>query len=216
MSALIKEGAIKNLPIIIKGDVDGSIEALSEQLSKIANDEVGVQVVHKSVGMVSESDVLLAAASSAVIIGFHVQISSNAKLLARQEGVDIRSYNVIYNAVEEVTLALEGLLEPEKVEENLGKAIVQEAFKIPKIGFIAGSKVLEGTIVRNAKARVIREDEEIADGEINSLKHLKDDAKEMREGFECGIGLDNFSKFKEGDIIVCYEIKSIKRSLELN
>ena len=216
MSALIKEGAIKNLPIIIKGDVDGSIEALSEQLSKIANDEVGVQVVHKSVGMVSESDVLLAAASSAVIIGFHVQISSNAKLLARQEGVDIRSYNVIYNAVEEVTLALEGLLEPEKVEENLGKAIVQEAFKIPKIGFIAGSKVLEGTIVRNAKARVIREDEEIADGEITSLKHLKDDAKEMREGFECGIGLDNFSKFKEGDLIVCYEIKSIKRSLELN
>ena len=216
MSALIKEGAIKNLPIIIKGDVDGSIEALSEQLSKIANDEVGVQVIHKSVGMVSESDVLLAAASSAVIIGFHVQISSNAKLLARQENVDIRSYNVIYNAVEEVTLALEGLLEPEKVEENLGKAIVQEPFKIPKIGFIAGSKVLEGKIVRNAKARVLREDEEIANGEINSLKHLKDEAKEMREGFECGIGINNFSKFKEGDVIICYEIKFIKRSLELN
>ena len=216
MSALIKEGAIKNLPIIIKGDVDGSIEALSEQLSKIANDEVGVQVVHKSVGMVSESDVLLAAASSAVIIGFHVQISSNAKLLARQEGVDIRSYNVIYNAVEEVTLALEGLLEPEQVEENLGRAIVQEAFKIPKIGFIAGSKVLEGKIVRNAKARIIRDEEEIADGEINSLKHLKDDAKEMKAGFECGIGLDNFSKYKEGDVIVCYEIKSIKRSLVLS
>jgi len=216
MSALIKEGAIKNLPIIIKGDVDGSIEALSEQLSKITNDEVGVQVIHKSVGMVSESDVLLAAASSAVIIGFHVQISSNAKLLARQEGVDIRSYNVIYNAVEEVTLALEGLLEPEQVEENLGRAIVQEAFKIPKIGFIAGSKVLEGKIVRNAKARIIRDEEEIADGEINSLKHLKDDAKEMKAGFECGIGLDNFSKYKEGDIIVCYEIKSIKRSLVLS
>ena len=216
MSALIKEGAIKNLPIIIKGDVDGSIEALSAQLEKIANDEVGVQVVHKSVGMVSESDVLLASASSAVIIGFHVQISSNAKLLARQEGVDIRSYNVIYNAVEEVTLALEGLLEPEQVEENLGRAIVQEAIKIPKIGVIAGSKVIEGNIVRNAKARVIREEEEIAAGVINSLKHLKDDAKEMREGFECGIGLDNFSKFKEGDVIVCYEIKSIKRSLELN
>ena len=216
MSALIKEGAIKNLPIIIKGDVDGSIEALSEQLGKIANDEVGVQVIHKSVGMVSESDVLLAAASKAVIIGFHVQISSNAKLLARQEAVDIRSYKVIYNAVEEVTLALEGLLEPEKVEANLGRAIVQEAFKIPKIGVIAGSKVLEGLIVRNAKARVIRGEEEIASGDINSLKHLKDDAKEMREGFECGIGLDNFSKFKEGDIIVCYEIKSIKRTLVLN
>ena len=216
MSALIKEGAIKNLPIILKGDVDGSIDALSEQLEKIANDEVGVQVIHKAVGMVSESDVLLAAASNAVIIGFHVQVSSNAKLQARQEGVDIRSYNVIYNAVEEVTLALEGLLEPELVEESLGSATVQAAFKIPKIGFIAGSKVLEGTIVRNAKARILRDDEEIASGEINSLKHLKDDVKEIREGFECGIGVDNFSKFKEGDIIVCYQIKSIKRTLEIN
>ncbi len=216
MSALIKEGAIKTLPIIIKGDVDGSIEALSEQLEKISHDEVGVQVIHKAVGIVSESDVLLAAASNAVIIGFHVQVSSNAKLQAHQEGVDIRTYNVIYNAVEEVTLALEGLLEPEEIEENLGRAVVQATFKIPKIGFIAGSKVLEGTIVRNAKARVIRDDDEIASGEINSLKHLKDDAKEIREGFECGIGVDNFSKFKEGDIIVCYEIKSIKRTLEVN
>ena len=215
MSALIKEGAIKNLPIIIKGDVDGSIEALSEQLEKITHEEVGVQVIHKAVGMVSESDVLLASASKAVIIGFHVQVSPNAKLQAKQEGVDIRTYNVIYNAVEEVTLALEGLLEPEKVEEILGSAIVQETFKIPKIGFIAGSKVSEGTIVRNAKARVIREDQEIAEGEIVSLKQVKDDAKEIREGFECGIGIDNFSKFKEGDIIVCYKIQSIKRKLEL-
>ncbi len=215
MSALIKEGAIKNLPIIIKGDVDGSIEALSEQLEKITHEEVGVQVIHKAVGMVSESDVLLASASKAVIIGFHVQVSSNAKLQAKQEGVDIRTYNVIYNAVEEVTLALEGLLEPEKVEEILGSAIVQATFKIPKIGFIAGSKVSEGTIVRNAKARVIREDQEIAEGEIVSLKQVKDDAKEIREGFECGIGIDNFSKFKEGDIIVCYKIQSIKRKLEV-
>ncbi|MBC8346716.1 MAG: translation initiation factor IF-2 [Candidatus Marinimicrobia bacterium] len=213
MSALIKEGAIKNLPIIIKGDVDGSIEALSEQLEKITHEEVGVKIIHKSVGMVSESDVLLASASNAVIIGFHVQVSSNAKLQATQEGVDIRTYNVIYNAVEEITLALEGLLEPETVEEILGRALVQEAFKIPKIGVIAGSRVTEGTIVRNAKARVLREDEEIASGEITSLKHLKDDTKEIREGFECGIGLKDFSKFKEGDVIVCYEMKSIKRTL---
>ena len=216
MSALIKEGSIKNLPIIIKGDVDGSIEALSEQLTKISNDEVGVQVIHKSVGMVSESDVLLAAASNAVIVGFHVQISSNAKLQAQQEGVDIRTYNVIYQAVEEVTLALEGLLEPEEIEETLGKAVVQESFKIPKIGFIAGSKVLEGNIVRNGKARVIRDDEEIANGEITSLKHLKDDVKEIKEGFECGIGINDFSKFKEGDFIICYEIKSLKRKFKLN
>ena len=216
MSALIKEGAIKNLPIIIKGDVDGSIEALSEQLEKITHEEVGVQIIHKAVGMVSESDVLLASASNAVIIGFHVQVSSNAKLQATQEGVEIRTYNVIYNAVEEITLALEGLLEPETVEETLGKAQVQEAFKIPKIGVIAGSKVTEGIIVRNAKARVLREEEEIASGEITSLKHLKDDAKEIREGFECGIGLNDFSKFKEGDIIICYQMKSIKRTLELS
>ena len=216
MSALIKEGAIKNLPIIIKGDVDGSIEALSEQLEKITHEEVGVQIIHKAVGMVSESDVLLASASNAVIIGFHVQVSSNAKLQATQEGVEIRTYNVIYNAVEEITLALEGLLEPETVEEILGRAQVQEAFKIPKIGVIAGSKVTEGIIVRNAKARVLREEEEIASGEITSLKHLKDDAKEIREGFECGIGLNDFSKFKEGDIIICYQIKSIKRKLELS
>ncbi|MDE0587862.1 MAG: translation initiation factor IF-2 [Candidatus Marinimicrobia bacterium] len=216
MSALIKEGAIKNLPIIIKGDVDGSIEALSEQLEKITHEEVGVQIIHKAVGMVSESDVLLASASNAVIIGFHVQVSSNAKLQATQEGVEIRTYNVIYNAVEEITLALEGLLEPETVEEILGRAQVQEAFKIPKIGVIAGSKVTEGIIVRNAKARVLREEEEIASGEITSLKHLKDDAKEIREGFECGIGLNDFSKFKEGDIIICYQMKSIKRTLELS
>lgn len=216
MSALIKEGAIKNLPIIIKGDVDGSIEALSEQLEKIIHEEVGVQIIHKAVGMVSESDVLLASASKAVIIGFHVQVSSNAKLQATQEGVEIRTYNVIYNAVEEITLALEGLLEPETVEETLGRAQVQEAFKIPKIGVIAGSKVTEGIIVRNAKARVLREEEEIASGEITSLKHLKDDTKEIREGFECGIGLKDFSKFKEGDIIICYQIKSIKRTLELS
>ena len=216
MSALIKEGAIKNLPIIIKGDVDGSIEALSEQLEKITHEEVGVQIIHKAVGMVSESDVLLASASNAVIIGFHVQVSSNAKLQATQEGVEIRTYNVIYNAVEEITLALEGLLEPETVEEILGRAQVQEAFKIPKIGVIAGSKVTEGIIVRNAKARVLREEEEIASGEITSLKHLKDDAKEIREGFECGIGLNDFSKFKEGDIVICYQMKSIKRTLELS
>jgi len=216
MSALIKEGAINNLPIIIKGDVDGSIDALSEQLEKITHEEVGVQIIHKAVGMVSESDVLLASASNAVIIGFHVQVSSNAKLQATQEGVEIRTYNVIYNAVEEITLALEGLLEPETVEEILGRAQVQEAFKIPKIGVIAGSKVTEGIIVRNAKARVLREEEEIASGEITSLKHLKDDAKEIREGFECGIGLNDFSKFKEGDIIICYQMKSIKRTLELS
>lgn len=214
MSALIKDGAIKTLPLVIKGDVDGSIEVLAESLEKIKHEEVGVRVIHKAVGMVNESDVLLAAASNAVVIGFHVQVSSNAKLLANQEGVEIRSYTVIYNAVEEIKLALEGLLEPEKVENILGRASVQELFKIPKIGFIAGSKVDEGQIKRGEMARVIREEEVIHEGKVISLKRFKDDVKEVKEGMECGIGVDDFSKFKENDEIVVFEIQKIKRKLE--
>ena len=200
--------------MVIKGDVDGSIEVLAESLEKIKHEEVGVRVIHKAVGMVNESDVLLAAASNAVVIGFHVQVSSNAKLLANQEGVEIRSYTVIYNAVEEIKLALEGLLEPEKVENILGRASVQELFKIPKIGFIAGSKVDEGVIKRGEKARVIREEEVIHEGNVNSLKRFKDDVKEVKEGMECGIGVDDFSKFKEGDEIVVFEIQKLSGNLK--
>ena len=216
MSSLIKEGTVKSLPLIIKGDVDGSVEALAESLEKIKNDEVGIKVIHKNVGMVTESDVLLAQASSAVIIGFHVQVSSNARLQANQAGVDIRTYNVIYQAVEELTLALEGMLEPEKVESSLGKAEVLTQFKIPKIGFIAGCKVTEGLIIRNGKARVMRDGDLLHEGLINSLKRHKDDAKEVKEGLECGIGVDGVKKFIEGDIIEVYEVKEVKRKLELN
>ena len=215
ISAKIKEGSIKTLPLVIKGDVDGSIEALSQTLEKIKNDEVGIQVIHKSVGIVTESDVLLAAASGAVIIAFHVQVDSNAKLQARQEGVDIRSYTVIYNVEEELKLALEGLLEPETKEELLGRAVVLEMFKIPKQGFIAGTRVEEGIIQRGAKARLIRDDEVIHEGSVTSLKRFKDDVKEIKEGMECGIGIDGAGKFKEDDIIVTFEIQSIKRTLEL-
>ena len=213
MSAMIKDGSIKMLPLVIKGDVDGSIEALTETLEKIKHEEVGVQVIHKAVGMITESDILLASASNAVVIGFHVQISSNAKLLANQEGVEIRSYKVIYNAVEDVKLALEGLLEPEKVENILGRATVIETFKIPKLGFIAGSKVDEGVIRRGEKARVIRDEEIIHESRINSLKRFKDDVKEMKEGLECGIGVEGFQKFKADDEIVVFEIQEIKRTL---
>ncbi len=216
MSSLIKEGAVKNLPIIIKGDVDGSVEALAESLEKIKTDEVGIKVVHKNVGMVTESDVLLAEASKAVIIGFHVQVNSNARLQANQAGVDIRTYNVIYQAVEELTLALEGMLEPEKIESSVGKAQVLTQFKIPKIGFIAGCKVTEGKVIRNGKARVIREGEIFFEGLINSLKRHKDDAREVKDGLECGIGVEGVKKFIEGDVIEVYEIKEVKRKLELN
>ncbi|MEE8336249.1 MAG: translation initiation factor IF-2 [Candidatus Neomarinimicrobiota bacterium] len=216
LSDQIREGAIKALPIIIKGDVDGSIDALSESLKKLSNDEVGVTIVHKSVGMVSESDVLLASASNAVILGFHVQVSANAKLQAIQEGVEIRNYNVIYNAIEEVKQTLEGLLEPDLIEEIIGRAVVQTSFKIPKIGMIAGSKVTEGIIVRGANARVIRQDDEIGTGIITSLKRFKDDAKEVKEGLECGIGVNSMKKYEEGDEIICFKTIKVKRKLELN
>ena len=214
MSALIKEGSIKTLPIIIKGDVDGSIDALSENLIKLNNEEVELKVIHKAVGMVTESDVLLAEASNAIIVGFSVQVSSNAKLQASQAGVDIRIYNVIYNVVDEIKLALEGLLEPDKVERLLGKAVVQQQFKIPNLGFIAGSKVTEGIIQRNANARLFRDDELFIEGKIESLKRFKDDAKEVKEGLECGIGIEGAKKYKEGDLIEVYEIEEIKRTLD--
>ena len=216
MSSLIKEGTMKTLPLIIKGDVDGSVEALSESLEKVKTEEVGIKVIHKSVGMVTESDVLLAEASKAVIIGFHVQVMSNARLQANQAGVDIRTYNVIYQAVEELTLALEGLLEPDQIESSLGKAEVLTQFKIPKIGFIAGCKVVEGLIIRNGKAHVTREGKLLAEGLINSLKRHKDDAKEVKEGLECGIGIDGVKKFQEGDMIEVYEIREVKRKLILS
>lgn len=216
MSAMIREGAIKNLPLIIKGDVDGSIGALSETLEKLNTEEVGVRIIHKAVGMVSESDVLLASASRAVIIGFNVQTSSNAKLQASQEGVDIRTYSVIYNAVEEVKMALEGLLEPEEHEEITGRAVIQVQFKVPKLGNIAGVKVTEGLIQRGVNARVIHEEKVIGQGEITSLKRFKDDAKEVKEGMECGIGIEGIKSFEEGDIIEVYEIKTVKRTLETN
>ncbi len=214
MSAMIKDGSIKMLSLIIKGDVDGSIETLAELLGKIQHEEVGVQVLHKAVGMVTESDVLLAAASNAVVIGFQVQVSSNAKLLANQEGVEIRSYSVIYNVMEDVKLALEGLLEPEKVENILGTAVVLETFKIPKIGFIAGCRVDDGFIIRGSNARVIRAKAVIHEGAVNSLKRFKDDIKEVKEGMECGIGIEGFQKFQIDDQINIYDIQEIKRKLE--
>ncbi|MEC7927042.1 MAG: translation initiation factor IF-2 [Candidatus Neomarinimicrobiota bacterium] len=216
MSSLIQKGNIKSLPLIIKGDVDGSIEVLSETLGKLQTEEVQVKVIHRAVGMVTESDILLAETSHAVIIGFNVQVASNAKLQAKQTGVDIRNYTIIYDAVEDVKMALEGMLEPEVKENVTGKAMVQEQFKIPKLGFIAGSKVSEGIIKRSDKARLIREDEIILDNcDISSLKRFQEDVKEVKEGLECGIGISGSTKYEEGDIIEVYEVQEIKRKLEL-
>ena len=214
ISAQIKEGDINNLNIIIKADSDGSIEALADSLEKIKNDEVGVDTVHKGVGNVTESDVLLAEASNAVILGFNVQIPSNTRLQANQSNVEIRSYNIIYQAVEDVKLAVEGLLKPDLVEEIIGEAIVKEAFKIPKIGFIAGSQVESGSITRDSLVKIIREEEEILnEGKISSLKRFKDDVNTVEAGLECGIGVEGIKKYLSGDRIVAYKINEIKRKL---
>ena len=215
ISAQIKEGDINNLNIIIKADSDGSIEALIQSIEKINNDEVGVDIVHKGVGNVSESDVLLAQASNAVVIGFGVQIPSNSKLLANQNNVEIRAYNIIYQVVEDIKLAVEGLLKPDLVEEVVGVAVVKESFKIPKIGFIAGSQVESGKITRDSHVRLIREEEElISKGSITSLKRFKDDVNTVETGLECGIAIEGVKKFFEGDRIVAFKINEIKRTLE--
>ena len=209
----ISLGKVKELNIIIKGDVDGSIEALSDSLMSLSTEEVQVKIVHRSTGNINDNDVTLASASQAVIIAFNVKVSPEAKLKARELEVDIRNYSIIYEAIEEVKLALEGLLEPEKVEEVTGIAHVLQQFKIPKLGIIAGSSVKSGKVVRNSMLRVKRDDELIHEGILTSLKRFKDDVNEVKEGFECGIGVQGFTDFIEGDVIEVYEIKEIKRTL---
>jgi len=214
ISLQISEGKVKEVPLLIKGDVDGSIEALADSFMKMSTSEVAVRIIHRGIGMIKESDVLLAAASEAIIVGFNVTADSNAKLLAKADDVEIRYYDVIYAAVEDVFQALEGLLEPDVVENEIGKAEVTDLFKIPKIGIIAGSMVTEGVVRRNAKVRLIREGETLFNGELNALKRFKDEVKEVMEGNECGISLKDFSKIKVGDVMEFYSEEIIKRKLE--
>ena len=209
----ISSGEVQELEIIIKGDVDGSIEAVSDSLMELSTDEVSVKIIHRSVGMITESDVSLAAASRAIIIAFNVKSSPEAKTMAKSIGVEIRNYSIIYEAIQEVKLALEGLLEPEEVEKALGYADVREKFKIPKLGIIAGCYIKEGRVVRNALLRVKRDGEILHTGKLTSLKRFKEDVADVTEGYECGIGVDGFKDFHEGDIIEVYEIKEVKRSL---
>ncbi|MFC1747149.1 translation initiation factor IF-2, partial [Candidatus Neomarinimicrobiota bacterium] len=213
ISKQIREGEVKHLSILIKADVDGSMEALRDSFSNLGTSEVDVEVIHHGVGMVSENDVLLAMASSAVIIAFRIKDSAGAKLLAKKEGVEIRKYDVIYEAVNDVRLALEGLLEPEKVETPLGVAEVRQTFKVPRLGVIAGCYIKEGKAVRNAYLRVVRDGELLHTGDLTSLKRFKDDTKEVSEGYECGIGVAGFSEFLEGDLIEVFEVKEVKRTL---
>lgn len=210
----VKSGEIKELRIIVKGDVDGSVEALGDLLSKIGTSEVKVTVIHKGVGAINENDVLLAAASQAVIVGFHVRPDLRARELAAREKVDIRLYTVIYEAQEEIKKALEGLLAPEIKEKVTGTVEVRQVFKISKVGTVAGCYVASGSVRRTDKIRLIRDGVVVYDGKIEALKRFKDDAREVAEGFECGIKIENFNDVKVGDTLECYELQSVARKLE--
>jgi translation initiation factor IF-2 len=201
------------MPLVIKGDVDGSVQALSDALEQLGTDEVQVEIVHRGVGAINETDVLLAQTAGAVVIGFRVRPQTAARHQAEKAGVDIRVYDVIYEAVDEVTAALEGMLAPERKETVVGTAEVRATFKVSKVGTIAGSFVTEGRIDRKARARVIRDGIVVYDGDIASLKRFKDDVKEVRESFECGIGIANFNDIKVGDLIECYTVEEVARTL---
>ncbi|MFO0953508.1 MAG: translation initiation factor IF-2 [Isosphaeraceae bacterium] len=207
------EQKVKNLNLILKADVQGSLEALTKELDKLANDEVPVRILLKGVGGISESDILLADASQAVVIGFRVAPEDRAVTLAEEKKIEIRRYDIIYQVTDEIKKAIEGMLVPEIKEVHLGRAVVRQIFKISKVGTVAGCFVTQGTIERSAKARLIREGREIYKGSVDALKRFKDDVKEVREGFECGIKISNFDDLKQDDVIEAYRIDEIRRTL---
>ncbi len=209
----LAEGEVSSLPIIVKADVDGSVQAVADSLEQLSTDEVRVEIVHRGVGSINESDVLLAETAGAVIIGFRIRPDTNARQLAESSGVDIRSYDVIYEAVDEIRQAMEGMLAPEERETVLGTAEVREIFKISRVGTIAGCYVTDGIIDRKGEVRLIRDGSVVYTGEIESLKRFKDDVKEVREGFECGIGIANFNDIKVGDLIECFQVEEFARTL---
>jgi translation initiation factor IF-2 len=209
----VGEGQAKTLSLIVKADVQGSQEALSQSLVKLSTAEVRVQVVHAAVGGISESDINLAIASKAVIVGFNVRADANARKLAEGNGVDIRYYNIIYDAVDEVKAAMEGMLAPEQKEEVIGMAEIRNVFVASKIGTVAGSMVTAGVVRRDARFRLLRDNVVIYTGELESLKRVKDDVREVKEGFECGIKLKNVTDIKEGDQLEFFEVKEIARTL---
>ncbi|MGA3052068.1 MAG: translation initiation factor IF-2 [Chitinispirillaceae bacterium] len=209
----IQAGSIQKLHLIIKGDVDGSVEALADSLERLSTKEIKVGVIHKSVGAIKESDIMLAAASNALIIGFHLSPNSKIRELAKREGVDIRTYRIIYEAVDAVRNAMEGMLKPELKENILGNVEVRKVFKVTKVGLIAGCYVNSGTVTRGDKARITRDDVVIGESKIGSLRRVADDVREVQSGQECGITLDNFHDYREGDRIEIYEEIEIARKL---
>ena len=209
----LKVGDFQELNIILKGDVDGSVEALSDSLQKLTTEEIQVNIIHKGVGQISESDVLLATASQAIVVGFQVRPSAQARKLAEKEEVEIRMYSIIYDAINEVRDAMEGMLSAEVKEEIKGTAEIRETFKISKVGTIAGCMVTDGIIERNNDVRIIRDGVVVYTGKLGSLKRFKDDAKEVRQGFECGLNIEKFNDIKVGDIVEAFGFTEVKRTL---
>lgn len=207
----IKEGTIKELPLIIKADVQGSVEALKQSMEKLSTDEVKVRVIHGAVGAINETDVSLANASNAIIMGFNVRPDSNAQAAADKEGITLKTYRVIYNAIDDVKAAMIGMLQPDIKEVVLGKAEIRQIYKLSSVGTIAGAYVLEGKIVRNAEVRLIREGIVIFEGVLGSLKRFKDDAKEVTAGYECGFSIEKYNDIKEGDIVEAFKMEEIER-----
>jgi len=206
-------GIFKQLNVIIKGDVDGSVEALTDSLQKLSTQEIQVAIIHKGVGQISESDVLLASASDAIILGFQVRPSAAARRVAEQEEIEIRLYSIIYDAINDVKAAMEGMLAPETEEVIVGNAEVREVFKISKVGTIAGCMVTDGFVKRANPMRLIRDGIVVYAGKLGSLKRHKDDASEVKSGFDCGIGIDGFNDMQVGDVIESYEMREVKRTL---
>jgi len=212
--ALMQSGDVQELRLVVKADVQGSVEALQSSLTDLATEKVKVNVIHTGVGGITENDVMLASASQAIVLGFNVRPQGKASSTAKKEAVEIRTYSVIYEAIDEVKAAMKGLLAPKIVQEDLGKAEVRQTFGIPKIGTIAGCMVLEGKINRGAQARLVRDGVVVWEGPMGSLRRFKEDTKEVQAGMECGIGLQGFNDVKEQDIIECYEEKQVEATLE--
>jgi translation initiation factor IF-2 len=208
-----KEGEKNYLPLVIKADVHGSVEAIAGALEKLGTEEVAVQVLLDGVGGITESDVILAHASGAAIIGFNVRANAQARDRARRDGVEIRYYNIIYNVVDDIKAALSGMLTPEMRERFLGNAEILEVFNISKVGKVAGCRITEGTVRRGASVRLIRDDVVIHEGELSTLKRFKDEVKEVQTGQECGMAFANYHDIQKGDVIECFEVETIQRSL---
>ncbi len=213
LMAQAREAEVPELSMVLKADVQGSLGALQDAFAKLPQDEVRVSIVRAGVGAITESDISLAMASQAVVVGFNVRPDPAARELAEREGVDVRLYRVIYDAIDDVRSALAGMLSPEQQERELGRAEVRATFRVPRIGVVAGCYVLQGTIVRNARARVVRDGVVVYDGRVGSLRRFKDDVREVAEGYECGIGIENFQDVKEGDVIEAYEVREVARQL---